>query len=141
MPTRVQDAVSKLFRAQAEPDISVYLINTDDDLRRVVLGMNAGRDSLKEAVPLVAFLPTEFESVGIQVTQTPGNLPCDYANKLHHDLVATDTQLVQLCERAMRSGRVSGNCSKGSMNDIIERATREKCRTVTKEGNCQVTAC
>ena len=48
---RIKDAVEKLFRSQAELEISIYLVNNDEDLRRVALGMNAGRDSLKEAVP------------------------------------------------------------------------------------------
>jgi hypothetical protein len=32
---RVKEAVEKVFRAQSEPEISVYLVNNDDDLRRV----------------------------------------------------------------------------------------------------------
>src|SRR5205085_1562101 len=76
---RVRDAVEKLFRSQTEPDISIYLVQNDDDLRRVALGMNAGRDSLKEAVPFVAFLPAELEAAEIRANQTPGNLPCAHA--------------------------------------------------------------
>ncbi len=138
---RVKNAVDKLFRAQAEPDISVYLVNTDEDLRRVALGLNAGRDSLKEAVPFVAFLPAELQALTIQATQTPGDLPCAHANRLHHDIIATDDQLAQLCETAMKSGRVAGNCSQGMMKDVIAEATKENCRTVTKEGSCQVATC
>lgn len=138
---RVKDAVEKLFRSQSEPDISVYLVNTDEDLRRVALGLNAGRDSLKEAVPFVAFLPAELQECEIQATQTPGSLPCAHANGLHHDIVATDEQLARLCEIAMKSGRVAGNCSQGIMKDVMAEAAKENCRTVTRDGSCQVATC
>jgi hypothetical protein len=138
---RVKNAVDKLFRLKAEPDISVYLVSTDEDLRRVALGLNAGRDSLKEAVPIVAFLPGELKALAIQVNQTPGNLPCAHANTLHHDIIATDEQLTQLCEAAMNGGRLAGNCSQGMMKDVINEATKENCRTVTQEGACHVGSC
>lgn len=138
---RVKDAVDKLFRSQSERDISIYLVHNDEDLRRVALGMNAGRVSLKEAVPFVAFLPAELESAAIRANPTPGNLPCAHANCLHHDIQATDEQLTQLCQSAMQSGRVAGNCSQGMMKDIITAAKAENCRTVTTEGLCQVQTC
>lgn len=140
---RVKDAVEKLFRSQAEPELSVYLVECDDDLRRVALGLNAGRDSLKEAVAFVAFLPAEIRSLGIQCDHTPGNanLPCPHANSLHHDLVATDDQLMTLCESAMKAGREAGNCSPGAMKEAFAEAEKENCRTVSQTGNCQVAKC
>jgi hypothetical protein len=138
---RVRDAVAKVFRSQAEPEISTYFCHSDEDLRRVALGMNAGRDKLNEPVPFVAFLLSEFEALGIQATQTPGALPCAHANRLHYDILATDNQLGQLCETAMNDGRIAGNCSSGMMNDTIKEATKEKCRTVTQDGNCLVANC
>lgn len=138
---RVRDAFEKMFRLQAEQDISIYLVNTDEDLRRVALGMNAGRDSLKEAIPFVAFLPAEFESLDIRAMQTSGGLPCTHANRLHHDIVATDDQLIRLCEMAMKSGRVAGNCSRGEMKEVIDRATEEHCLTVRPDGPCKVPNC
>jgi hypothetical protein len=138
---RVKGAVQKLFRLQTEPDISIYLVNNDDDLRRVALGMNAGRDSLKEPVPFVAFLPAELGAAAIQASPTPGNLPCAHASGLHHDIQATDDQLAQLCATAMQKGRVVGNCSKGMMTEVIAEATKEHCRAVTDEGICLVDTC
>lgn len=138
---RVKDAVEKLFRLQPEPQISVFLINSDEDLRRVALGLNAGRDSLREAVAFVAFLPSELQANAVQPSKTPGNLPCGHANNLHHDIVATDEQLTKLCETAIENGRVAGNCSQGMMKDVIAESTKEERRTITQEGACGVTSC
>jgi hypothetical protein len=138
---RVKDAVDKLFRSQQESEISVYLVSTDEDLRRIALGLNAGRGSLREAVPLIAFLPAELEKLNIQVNQTAGNLPCSHANRLHRDIIATDDQLTELCQTAMNSGRIAGNCSPGMMKEIVDLATKENCRTVITIGLCTVTEC
>lgn len=138
---RVRDAVEKLFRSQAEPEISMYLISTDEDLRRVALGLNAGRSSLKETVAFVAFLPQELSDLGIQITQTPGDLPCAYANNLHHDMTGTDAQLEKLCKTAIEKARAVGNCTKGMMKDVIDEATKEKCRTVIQEDHCLAEGC
>lgn len=138
---RVKEAVQKLFRSQAETNISIFLIDNDEDFRRVALGMNAGRDSLREAVPFVAFLPVELEAASIQATKTPGNLPCTHANGLHYDIEASDDQLALLCKTAMQNGRIVGNCTQGMMKDVITEATNENCRTATTEGTCQVVTC
>ena len=140
-PARLRDAVEKVFLTPREQAISVYLVNTDDDLRRVALGMNAGRGSLKEAVPFVAFLPTEVRAAGIVMRQTPGDLPCDHANRIHYDWVATDAQLAALCEAAMNAGREAGNCSQGMMKDAVEKAGQERCRAATGGSGCLVPGC
>jgi hypothetical protein len=140
-PPRAQEAVEKLFLSQDDDELSIYLINNDEDLRRVALGMNAGRSSLKEAVPFIAFLPAELAAAAIEARQTPGNLPCAHANRLHHDIVATALQLNQLCNSAMASGRRAGNCTSGMMTSAAMAGTAEGCRTATNVGACQVTGC
>ena len=141
LTTRAINAVNKVFRTPPEPVISVYLVNCDEDLRRVALGINAGRDSLTEPVPFVAFPVAELYAVGIEIRETLGILPCAFANRLHRDLVATDEQLEKMCEAAMRNGRMVGNCSSGMMKEAREEALKEKCRTASKDDVCRVLSC
>lgn len=138
---RARNAVRELFRLQSEPDISIYLIRGDEDLRRVAIGMNAGRPSLREAIAFVAFLPDELRAVSIEPRPTPGNLPCEYANGLHFDMTAGDDQLEQLCRSAMQNGRIAGNCSKSIMTDVVAAAREENCRSVSAFGACLVAGC
>ena len=100
----MKDAVRNVFRNQTEPDISIYLIHSDEELRRVAVGMNANRDSLHEALAFAVFLPNELAQFGIQLTSTPGDLRCEFANHLHYDAIATDQQLEDLCRGVMRQG-------------------------------------
>ena len=138
---RLRDAVEKVFHTPREPAISVYLVSTDEDLRRVALGMNAARGSLREAVPFVAFLPAEVQAAGIAMSQTLGDLPCAHANRLHYDWVATESQLLALCDAVMKASRVAGNCSQGMMKDALTEAQKEKCQTAGPEAPCQVAGC
>lgn len=140
-PQRVRDAVDKVFFSTTNPHVSLYLIESDDDLRRVALGLNAGRDSLKEAICFVALLPDELSQCGISAMPTPGTLTCPAANRLHHDTTPTVEQLTQLCDLAMKNGRDVGHCSKGMMNDVIDRAKSEKCLLVDASGPCTVGSC
>ena len=138
---RAKVAVEKLFRTQSQPEISIYLISNDEDLRRVALGMNAGRDSLKESVPFVAFRSEELRTLGIEATQTPGDLPCGHASSLHYDMIATDDQLLTLCSKAMTCGRVAANCTTGMMKEVVQEAISEGCRTAVPSGTCSVAVC
>lgn len=138
---RVNYAVEKMFGTQTEPIFSIYLINTDEDLRRVTLGINAGRPSKTEVLPLVAFLPNEFANLRITLTQTPGNLYCGYANSLHYDFAADNAILANLCETAMKKGRLAGNCAKAMMKDALVEATKENCRSFDQNATCQVKTC
>jgi hypothetical protein len=87
---KARSVVQQIFRNQAEAEISIYLVKTDDDLRRVAIGMNANRDSLTEAISFLAFNQSELTAAGIsKPPTTPGDLRCNYANALHFDMTAT----------------------------------------------------
>jgi hypothetical protein len=138
---RVQDAVKKAFRNQPEPEISIYRVSSDEELRRVTVGMNANRSSLHEALAFAVLLPEELEQHGIQLTQTPGDLKCEFANRLHYDAVATDQQLEALCRAVMMSGRTEGRCPPAVMKDAAQAALAEGCAAATNTQPCRVAAC
>ena len=142
LPERVKAAVQQVFRNQPQPEISIYLIATDDDLRRVAIGLNAGRSSLKEDIAFVAFTSAELQVASITLpAKTPGALKCDYANSLHHDMTATDAQLEKLCTDLMNSGRQAARCGKGVMTDAETLTIQEKCKSVPNIDKCGVEAC
>ena len=139
---RVASAVAKVFRNQLEPEISVYLVTTDDDLRRVAIGYNAGRKgSLHEMIAFLPILKSELEQQGIQITKKPANLKCDYANQLHYDLIASDNQLDALCRSLMNSNRDVGRCSESTMRAAEQRAADEKCKSVPGIIECGLAGC
>lgn len=142
LPQRIKAAVAQVFRNQVEPVISIYLVSTDEDLRRIAIGMNANRDSLHENIAFLAFQPGELAAAGIQPpVRTPGDLLCDYANARHHDMIATDAQLEQLCTNLMNAGREVARCSGGVMKDAEKLARAESCKAVPHVVQCGVAAC
>lgn len=127
LDTRSELAANKVFQGEESDGFSVYLIRTDEDLRRVAIGLNSTRDSATEEINLVAFHPEELTHAGISSKPTPGNTRCHYANRLHHDLTATRAQLVQLCHNAMQGGRAAKKCTSATMRDVLAAAQTEQC--------------
>lgn len=138
---RVKDAVKNVFRNQEEPEISIYRVSSDLELRRVAVGMNANRDSLSEALAFAVLLPAELAQFGIKLTQTAGDLKCGFANRLHYDAVATDEQLEDLCRSLMTRGRTEGRCTVGMMKAAAQDAVAEGCAAATNTHPCQVPTC
>lgn len=138
---RVKDAVKNVFRNQVQAEISIYRVSSDEELRRVAVGMNANRDSLNEAIAFAVLLPEELARHGIQLTQTPGDLKCEFANRLHFDAVANDQQLEDLCRALMAAGRTEGRCTGGMMKAAAEMAVGEGCAAATKTLPCRVEGC
>lgn len=139
---KARSAVQQVFRNQTESAISIYLVRSDDDLRRVAIGMNANRDSLTEAIAFLVFSQAEMTMAGIgEPAQTPGDLKCDYANALHFDMTATDAQLEDLCVRLMKVGREAARCSRGAMKDAERLTVAEQCKSAPNVSKCGVAVC
>ena len=135
-------AVREVFLTERGNTYSVYLIRTDEDLRRVAIGLNGNRDSLTEVLDLVAFLPNELQAVGISFQATPGDTRCRFANLLHHDLKATEPQLLALCRTTMVRGRNAGRLSTGTMREVVTSAQGEQClAALDLSPECQVAQC
>src|SRR4051812_42928176 len=61
---RAADAVRLVFRSDPKP-YSLFRVETDEELHRVVIGLNGGRPSLISDSDFIAVLPGELEAVGI----------------------------------------------------------------------------
>jgi hypothetical protein len=138
---RVKDAVKNVFRNQPEQEVSIYRVGSDEELRRVAVGLNANRSSLSETLAFAVMLPEELRQFGILLTQTPGDLKCEFANRLHYDAVATDQQFEDLCRALMTAGRTEGRCTASMMRDAAQAAVDEGCAAATNTTPCRVPAC
>lgn len=130
-----------MFRNQPEPEISLYLVSSDQELRRVTIGLNANRSSLKESLEFVTLLPATIERYGIGVNQTPGDLKCGFANRLHFDATATDQQLEALCRELMAAKQLVAKLTKGMMKLAAEEANEQGCAAATVTPPCRITEC
>jgi hypothetical protein len=140
--SRTELAAEKVFfGSQSEPEYSLYLVSSDDDLRRVAIGMNSGRSSYTEPVAMVAFLESELLGLNITCAKTNGATQCEYANNIHFDITATNQQLLDLCRTAILAGRVAGNCTESNMKDVVRAATSEKCLVIVPGGPCSASNC
>lgn len=121
-----------------DSEFSLYVIGSDDDLRRVALGMNSKRSSLTEKLDLVAFRADEIEACGISVSRVNEHATnCDAANELHCNIEASATQCRQLCEMARSHGREKTSFSKSIMTSILAQAMEDQCRAaIPTSQNC-----
>lgn len=137
---RVENAVLRVFLDDAPP-YSLYAISSDEDLRRVLLALNANRtalvseedkanERLRDSLDYVLFLADETRQAGVTFATTPGNTPCGYANGLHMDMSAISDQLRRLCGLAIADGRRATRCGRGDMGEVVAAATKEQCRSV-----------
>lgn len=82
-------ALARIFPA-SQHRYSVFLIRTDEDLKRIVVGLNMFRDRPNDKVDFVAFTESEFETCAICVDKTLGQTECHSANSLHADIHSKD---------------------------------------------------
>lgn len=139
---RVSDVVDLVFERGSYP-YSVYLVKTDEDLHRVIIGMNAGRQSLSSESYFLALHRHELEAVGMDINHTPssGITRCLFANALHHDLPASKNQLRDLCLYLFQEDRKICYISKGKTKLLIPRAEADRCLAISQSHVCQVTTC
>jgi len=133
LSARVKLAVQEVFRFEPGEAFSVYLLEKDEDLHRVALGLNGNRDSLTETLVLVGFYEQELASCGISLVPSRGATKCSGANRRHFDFSADEQQLTKLCSDAIQAGRGSGRLSKSHMRPIIDRANQDRCRAVVTD--------
>ena len=139
---RVSDIIHLVFNRVTYP-YSVYLVRTDEELRRVIIGMNGGRESLSAESHFLAIQDAELDAASIEVTHTPleGITRCQFANLLHHDLQAGNKQLETLCLRLIATGRKAATFTKGRTKAIVPEAEDLGCLAVPASTVCTHERC
>lgn len=139
---RVSDIIELVFSRKTQP-FSVFLVQSDEDLHRVIVGMNGGRDSLTAESHFVAILEGELIGAGIRIDHTPHNgiTNCRFANSLHHDLHASDEELRVLCLSLIDAGRKATTFTKGRTKIIVPDAEALGCLAVPNATNCEHPRC
>lgn len=77
--SRVDDVVRVVFLCDPNP-YSLFRVETDEELERVVIGLNGGRPSLTIDSDFIALQPIELIDAGVEPEQTLGNTLCGIAN-------------------------------------------------------------
>ncbi len=120
---------------------SLFVVETDDELRWVTMGINSGRGSLKEDVYFIPIRPGEFESVGVSVGKTLGDTRCHIANDLHREFVAEEEQLRQLCHKVMEARRAVLSLRSSELVHWESQTREEGCLAVKDSPGCKVVRC
>ncbi len=139
---RVSDIIDLVFNRRTYP-YSVYLVRSDEELRRVIVGMNGGRESLTAESHFIAIRADELEAAGIRNDHTPGEgiTSCSFANSLHHDLPAENDQLKTLFYSLIAAGRKAATFTKGRTKAIVPEAETLGCLAVPAATKCSHERC
>src|SRR6266542_2029927 len=89
---RVTHAVKAIFLKRHKNPFSFYIVESDNDLRRIAMAYNANRHDPTDRMDFIAFLPEELKQAGLSGLQTPGGTECGYANRRHFDMEASEIQ-------------------------------------------------
>lgn len=140
---RAVDLVGAVWKCEPHPEspYSVYRVQTDEELQRVVIGMNGGRLSLTVDSDFIALLPDDLEAVGVRAERCDGVTLCRFTNALHYDLPAEDGQLLDLCRGLIRRGSTVIHLTKGMLKPLAERARSEGCLVTLDATKCRVERC
>lgn len=102
---RIETAVADVFHPSAAA-FSLFRAANDEDLYRIVVGLNSLRKSLSQQIDFVAFTESEIVSAGIHLSVTPGETTCHSANRLHVDASATRVDSIRhLCRDLFNANR------------------------------------
>jgi hypothetical protein len=129
---RLDDAVDKVFPPGDRP-FSMYRVRSEEDVLRVAVAMNAGRSSLTEDSPFVAFSEEELAQLGITRLDTQGTTACELVNHWHLDADASPPQARQLCRLAMQGGRPVRTLTRGMLRPAVDWATGNRCRAAVAD--------
>jgi hypothetical protein len=110
-------------------------------LRRVTMGVNSGRGSLKEDVAYIPILADELAAAGIRVDQTAGDTRCHLANRLHRDIPAEDASLRNLCRMILQAQRQVLSLKRNQLIAWEEKTKAEGCLADKGSARCSVPDC
>lgn len=137
---RAVSAALSVFPVHSKP-YSVFRVTTDDEFKRIILGLNSGRRKLDGDSDFIAVLPRELASLGIAVERTPGETLCRLANSLHFDMSPTEDQVREMCHQLLAQGRAVVHLGKSMIRPLVVQARTEGCLVVEGSIKCNVSAC
>lgn len=118
---RVAAVAGSVFLCDPKP-YSLFLVGSDDELRRVTVGYSGGRTSLRAEIDWSPLRPDELEAIGIAACPTHGETRCHFTNTRHPDLPAEDEHLLRLCHLLVEAGRRVVTPTKGQLTSWVETA-------------------
>jgi hypothetical protein len=135
--SRTETAVAEVFHP-SETAFSLFKAVNDEDLYRIVVGLNSLRASLSQQIDFVAFTESELLSAGITLSVTPGETTCHAANRLHVDGSASgDDSLRQLCHALFGANRAAFRVTKSEASEIAAHMQAFGCQAVITDSVCQ----
>ncbi len=121
------EAAIGVFASSSDSGISLFLVNSDSDLRRVALALNEYTVSPRQRLTLLPIRPEELSAAGVGYEQTLGASKCPVAADLHYDMTGGKQELVRLCRLLLDAKRDVGGCSRGNMKLALELSKAEGC--------------
>jgi hypothetical protein len=137
---RTTEVVRVVFLRDPKP-YSLFRAVSDDDFRRITMGINGGRSSLKEEVAYIPILPEELAEFAIDVVQGAGDTLCRAANRIHFDMPADETQLNALCKKLIDNARPVISLRRNQLADWESMAKAEGCLADRNSIECKVADC
>lgn len=123
--TRIRE---KVLRVDPEDnDISIFRVESPDELARVAVAMNGNRISLTQEIYLVAF--SEDDVAGLRVERNAGATRCTWANSVHYDilLAGDDARRDVLIARALSANRRAKRFNKNALKQAVDAASSDGC--------------
>jgi len=138
---RIKQAAKEVF-PNDEGRVSVFRVETVEDLQRVTIGLNSGRASLNEQLDLLGITPEDINACGLTMQQTPGDTACNHANGLHYDIDHDETGIKKLVRRLIDNERWDDRFTTTQMNRAVEAAREIGCHgTESTRQMCQCEGC
>ncbi|RIK84170.1 MAG: hypothetical protein DCC68_01930 [Planctomycetota bacterium] len=124
----------------ADPDehgVSVYRVQSPEELARIAVALNAKRGSRTEDIFLVAIAVAEVGD--IHVEQTDGDTTCEWANSVHHDLLAErEEQIDVMINRMLSLSRAVKKFTRSAMRIAVQSAVCDGClAAVDNSSSCR----
>ncbi len=141
---RARDWLDSIWRVEPHPEspFSLFLVNTDDDFHRVILGIGSKRRSPFSDAYFLPILPCDLDSVGLTPTQIDAaELDCPIAKRLHYHLESNEDQLLKLCTRLLLQQRPKVTLKEKAITMLGPKATEDGCLSLSSSLRCIVSGC
>lgn len=137
LAARSEQAAIAIFPVSEEA-YSLYLVESDDDLQKVVVALNLRRGHPNEQVDLIAFREDEFTDSGICIlTNVLGETRCYSADRLHVDVQAADHDAFRrLCLLTMSRGRDAYRVGKAEVGTMVDHQREYGCEAFFDNAVC-----